>query len=653
MRPDLNYKAFISYDQDDVEWARWLQKEIESFTVPSALVGTESLKGPVPGTLRPVFRDRPDLPASSSYHEQIQTVIQHSDHLIVVCSTNSAKSRYVDDEIRRFKMAGKQDRILALIVNGEPNDPKRECFPPSLKLEVAPDGTLTDQRAEPLAADARPNRDGRRLAFMKLVAGLLGVELDDLIHREQQAQRQRARTWASIAAMMALLAVIATGSSVYAFNQRSAANDRLSLAIDAASDIVTRAVQFSETHGVPRRQVLEMLNNADEIFQQLGREGLAVPEFQLARGRMLRAFATSFEWFGKTDLWLERASAAVQILEELTNNYPDNESYAAELALAYSAQTSAYAQSGNLGSAKKTAEKHRLLSVNWLGRQLGSPTWREQQCEARQAQAFIQRLEGNSNEALALLKACETDREQLISTASQNNLTLKETFKIKRSQARVLNRIGDIIFVEKRDPETALGYYQKALDILVDLRGQDNQSPDTLELLASTEASIGLVYHRKNDLDTALQHYEIAAAIAKGLSESDRDDVTWQALSMRAQVRMAHLLSTMGKKEEARDIFVKSLTFAENQSKADPTSIPRLLDLGSVEFGLGMVTHQLNDFTTCVQQMARTVATFEKAMALSPENSRFEKAVVRAQGYLETCKAKLAEGQQTQPAVTR
>ena len=34
-----------------------------------------------------------------------------------------------------------------------------------------PDGTLTDEREEPIAADARPEHDGKDLAKLKVVAG--------------------------------------------------------------------------------------------------------------------------------------------------------------------------------------------------------------------------------------------------------------------------------------------------------------------------------------------------------------------------------------------------------------------------------------------------------------------------------------------------
>ena len=44
---------------------------------------------------------------------------------------------------------------------------------------------------EPIAADLRPEGDGRQRAFLKIVAGLLGLGFDDLYQREKRRERRR------------------------------------------------------------------------------------------------------------------------------------------------------------------------------------------------------------------------------------------------------------------------------------------------------------------------------------------------------------------------------------------------------------------------------------------------------------------------------
>ena len=54
---------------------------------------------------------------------------------------------------------------------GQPT-PARECFPPALRFEVDAAGELTDRPAEPIAADLRPEADGKDNARLKLIAGM-------------------------------------------------------------------------------------------------------------------------------------------------------------------------------------------------------------------------------------------------------------------------------------------------------------------------------------------------------------------------------------------------------------------------------------------------------------------------------------------------
>ena len=71
-----------------------------------------------------------------------------------------------NEEIHQFKKIHGEDRIFSLIVAGEPNASSKpecddeECFPLALRFKLGPDGELSDQPAEPIAADARPRYDG-------------------------------------------------------------------------------------------------------------------------------------------------------------------------------------------------------------------------------------------------------------------------------------------------------------------------------------------------------------------------------------------------------------------------------------------------------------------------------------------------------------
>lgn len=200
---EAQYKAFISYSHAERRWAEWLHRALESYRVPKRLQGLDGKHGPVPARLRPVFMDREELGAAHSLDRELRQALEASEFLLVLCSPDAARSRWIDEEIRLFTELGRRERILALIIDGDPeaHSGPDACFPESLMRD--PDGLVH----EPLAADARPHADGKRLALLKVIAGLLGVPLDTLRRREHQ--RTVRRRTALGAALLAVLTVAA------------------------------------------------------------------------------------------------------------------------------------------------------------------------------------------------------------------------------------------------------------------------------------------------------------------------------------------------------------------------------------------------------------------------------------------------------------
>ena len=161
------YRAFISYSHRDAGWASWLHRSLERYRPPKSLIGTSTAQGEVPKRLSPVFKDRDELPSATDLGVLINAALAGSAAQIVICSPQAAKSKWVNEEILAFKRLGREDRILCIIVAGEPNAtdmPGREaeeCFPPALRFRLGSDGNLSTARTEPIAADARPGKIGR------------------------------------------------------------------------------------------------------------------------------------------------------------------------------------------------------------------------------------------------------------------------------------------------------------------------------------------------------------------------------------------------------------------------------------------------------------------------------------------------------------
>jgi hypothetical protein len=248
----FKYRAFISYCHRDMFWARWLHGALERYRVDRDLVGRRTSTGPLPKTLRPIFRDREEFAAGHSLTQQTLAALDASQFLIVLCSPSAALSKYVNEEVRHFKARGGASRLIPIIVDGEPGDAERECFPPALRFKLRPDGALTDELEEPLAADARPQGDGKEIAKQKVIAGLLGLGLDEVMRRAERVRKRRIRFVAALAAVFLVLAVVATGSAIYAYQKLTESNERLNEAIEIAYGIVTKATAMSDRYGCRR-----------------------------------------------------------------------------------------------------------------------------------------------------------------------------------------------------------------------------------------------------------------------------------------------------------------------------------------------------------------------------------------------------------------
>lgn len=165
MENNKEYYAFISYSHKDEEWARWLQHEFEHYHLPTTLNGLTDL----PDNFRPIFRDIDEL-SGGELKPQISHALKSSSYLVIICSPNSAKSSYVDGEIREFIEIGNQcgvdniGNIFPFIIEGIPHsieEPKKECFPKALR----------DLPSELIAGDV--TKHGREQAFVKILAGTL------------------------------------------------------------------------------------------------------------------------------------------------------------------------------------------------------------------------------------------------------------------------------------------------------------------------------------------------------------------------------------------------------------------------------------------------------------------------------------------------
>lgn len=168
------YTAFISYNSKDDKVARWLQKRLESYSLPSVLANESGIRNKLEGNSRRrfrIFRYVTDFVAKNI--NDVTKELDQSKYLIVVCSPNSANAPWVRTEVGYFIANNRKNDIIPFVVNGIPySNKENECFTPELK-SAFPDGSALGVSLNDCGDDLWIFH--KRKAIAKVIALLLDI----------------------------------------------------------------------------------------------------------------------------------------------------------------------------------------------------------------------------------------------------------------------------------------------------------------------------------------------------------------------------------------------------------------------------------------------------------------------------------------------
>ena len=275
---DIHYNAFISYRHHpvDIKVAEQIHRGLEHYRIPKTLKKNRDTK------LR-LFRDKEELPITSNLSGDITRALENSDFLIVICSTHTRESLWVQREIETFLQTHDHSRILTVLVDGEPYDtiPEILCSaervnPVTCEKQLIP--------IEPLSCDWRGSkRKARREELPRLAAALLGCGYDELRQREKQYRTRRlaAGLTVALAATVAFSAYVIHNSI-----QISKANAELEKAnIEIRKNLEEAQINQSQYLAGAASQQLE----SGDRMQALALALAALPEFEGQRPYVARA----------------------------------------------------------------------------------------------------------------------------------------------------------------------------------------------------------------------------------------------------------------------------------------------------------------------------------------------------------------------------
>lgn len=198
---EYTYYAFISYKRKDEKWARWLQRRLQNYRLPSRLCKQYRTLSP---RLSPVFLDKENL-TSGELKKSLQKELSASRFLIVICSRAAYEEPfYLNHEIQSFLDSGHTpEQIIPFIIDESPA-PEKECFPPVLQ-EVCQTSNLLGINV---------NDSGRRNAFLKVIAYMHNLKLTEVESAEDK-RRRRIRWTLAICSTFVFLCLAVTGYKLW------------------------------------------------------------------------------------------------------------------------------------------------------------------------------------------------------------------------------------------------------------------------------------------------------------------------------------------------------------------------------------------------------------------------------------------------------
>ena len=561
------YAAFLSYSHADEKTATWVHRRLEQFKVPPELIGKDRGEGAIPRRLRPVFRDRQELAAARDLGSEVEHALAGSRVLIVLCSPSAAASRWVNSEIERFHRVRPAGQVIAAIVTGEPfaaDLPGRaaeECFPPALKVHYDKRGRATTRRAEPIAADLRDGKDGQRIGFLKIVAGMLGVGLDELVKRDAARRHQRMAiiTSASIVGM-----AMTSGLALFAFEKRDEARDQRREAEGLVGFMIGDLRTKLEPMG--RLDVLDAVGERALGYYRK-QDKVSLSDDSLAqRARALTMIGEIAAKRGQLDGALQRYREALAGTAEALRRAPDDPQRMFDHAQSVYWVGSIALERGRIDEAATRFEQYRELAAQMVAADPANPKWRLEAVYAAGNLGQVELEQHRYPAAAATLAGSVAATEVLAKSDPDNAVYHGLLLEGLAFLADANDRAGHLqLAIAGRERQLAL----LAPDLAT---GRPDEGLRQKAMIANM--ALSRLLFQQGETPAALAHAAEASAIGNRLVGLDPTNADWRGRSAATRLNEAMLLLRAGKRDAAAAAANDGCAAIERVVARDPTVVP-------------------------------------------------------------------------------
>ena len=680
----LKYRVVLSYSQRDRLWGKWLAGELASHRIDKDLVGRQTAVGPVPRTLRPIFCSCEDAVRGDAPDDAHLTALQTAQFLIVLCSPAAAVSRHVNEDISRFNAMHRAGRVIPVIVDGEPGDPLRDCFPSELRYRLDRDRRATDELGWPIP-DARPDRDGQDFARRRVLARLLSLNFDEVEDRDERARWRRAYFRAGIAACLIALPLLGYGGMAWTRHQLADNEALLERTLVRSTALTGKAVAASRQLGVPQRLSVGGLLQAENALRDLSDLVRETPRMRFRKASMLIGFARNYRELGHDELQRARVTEADGMMRQLAAEASaGNFAWLRQLSVTFDELGDLFHAQGRLKDAlasyrTSAAIAERLAADPGItGRQRdlavlyiklgdvdvaqgaldealasylsslaieqrraavdrGEVRWQVGLLQSHQKIGDVLRAQGETEAALTSYQAAGTIAEAIVAGMPGNP-------EWQRELAMAKVKIGDVLALLEK-PEAALASYRVSHAIAERFAADTGDLRWQKELGISHER-IGSVLEAQGDLVQALKEYRTSLAIARPLAAAAPGNTAWQRDLGIAHEHIGDVLRALGDFAGAFRAYDTKRVIITRLAAADTADASWQYELGITHTRIGLLQEARGDFAAALAEYEAGLAIGRRFAAEDPGNPGWRRDVAVSYGQLATAHHRLGQVRQ-------
>ena len=434
-----------------------------------------------------------------------------------------------------FRELAPGGKTLCLMVAGSPDPANTDCaFPPALLTDAA-----GEPLPEPLAADVRPEADGKRGALLKIVAGLLAVGIDDLKQRDQQ---RKVRFLSALAVGSLAIAFVTIGLAINTHYARKESDLRRTQAEELIGFMLVDLREKLQPIG--KLDILDAVGDqAMEYFEALGDE--LSDEDALARVMALRQIGEVRFNQGQLESALTAFAASRDYVRSLHDKSSEQNEYLFELGQAEFWVGYVAWERSDLPGAEVAFSAYRDASVELARRDPNNAGYTRELLYAASNLGSVAREAGESAVALHYFADAVEINEQLIEQSPDDPNLRYDLAEGLSWMGSALRDLGDLSASEEMF-QRSREIFRSLHDLGVHARHSEGYG-DVLSLLADLQVNRGEIEKAQNTLDTGI-------LVFVDLVGRDNENSRWQTGLCRLNYLKASLLASTGRSDQASDV---------------------------------------------------------------------------------------------------